>query len=182
MRPSTALTPFLILALAACGNDSGLTGPRAQPALLRVAGAASQSRSGVPLSATCVSEDVQPPVFTYPHFLDQVIAGTCQVSHLGRSSMRLLQHVDLATGAATGTVTFTAANGDALTITQSTASTDVGPATKAFTGTATITGGTGRFANASGALELDGTLTFDQNEIGHALSTYAGWIAYSASN
>jgi hypothetical protein len=129
-----------------------------------------------------VSEDAKAPVFTVPPGLDQVIAGTCQISHLGRSSMSMLQHVDLPSGAATATVTFTAANGDALTVTQSTSSSDIGPGLKRFTGTAVITGGSGRFANASGQLDVEGTLAFDQNGIGHAVSTYIGSIAYDASD
>jgi hypothetical protein len=83
---------------------------------------------------------------------------------------------------ATAAVTFTAANGDVLTITQSSGSTDIGPALKSFTGTATITGGARRFTNARGTLDLAGTLRFDQDGIGHALSTYTGWIVYRASD
>jgi hypothetical protein len=96
--------------------------------------------------------------------------------------MSMLQHVNLRTGAATATVTFTAANGDVLTITQTTSSTDIGPALKSFTGTALITGGAGRFATARGTLDLEGTLSFDQQRIGHALSTYTGRITYDASD
>ena len=96
--------------------------------------------------------------------------------------MQLRQHVNLSTAAATGTVTFTAANGDMLTVAQSSVSTDIGPMSKSFTGTAVITGGSGRFANASGSLSLNGTLTFDQGGIGHALSTYTGPIVYDASD
>ena len=180
MRPSTVLTVLLSLALAACADDNTTTGPRPGSAELTVA--RTQNKSAEPLSGTCVSEDAQPPVFTPPFSLDQVITGTCQFSHLGRTNMRLLQHVSLATGAASGAVTFTAANGDALTVTESTSSADIGPMRKSFTGTAVITGGTGRFANATGRLDLAGTLTFDQNGIGHAFSSYAGQIVYDASD
>jgi len=53
---------------------------------------------------------------------------------------------------------------------------------KSFAGTAVITGGTGRFTNAAGRLDLAGTLTFDHDGIGHAFSTYTGQIVYDASN
>jgi hypothetical protein len=182
MRPSTVFTVLLSLALAACANDNTATGPRPGLAALSIAGAANRDVSAVPLSGTCTSEDAQPPVFTPPFFLDQVITGTCQFSHLGRTTMQLRQHVNLSTAAATGTVTFTAANGDMLTVAQSSVSTDIGPMSKSFTGTAVITGGSGRFANASGSLSLNGTLTFDQGGIGHALSTYTGPIVYDASD
>jgi hypothetical protein len=95
--------------------------------------------------------------------------------------MFLLQRVDLRTGS-TGQVTFTAANGDALRLTQSAVATDVGPSAKTFVGVANVSGGTGRFANATGTLELTGTLSFDSDGIGHAVSTYRGSIAYASSN
>ena len=75
---------------------------------------------------------------------------------------------------ATGTVTFTAANGDMLTIAQSSVSMDIGPMSNSFTGIAVITGESGRFANARESLSLHGTLTFDQGGIGHALSNIHG--------
>lgn len=181
MRPFTVLTILLSLPLAACADSGSATAPRPESPSLDVVRAAARNASAEPLSGTCVSPDAQPPVFTPPFFLDQVITGTCQFSHLGRTNMQLRQHVNLATGAATGAVTFTAANGDLLTVTQRSVSTDIGPMQKSFAGTAVITGGTGRFANASGTLGLDGTLTLDQG-IGHALSTYTGRIVYDASD
>jgi hypothetical protein len=72
-------------------------------------------------------------------------------------------------------------NGDELTITQNTTSILVGPGFD-FTGTAVITGGTGRFESARGTLDLQGTLNFDQARIGHALSKYTGRITYQASD
>ena len=183
MRPFTVLTVLPSLALAACADTSTAppAGPTPASAAFTRVGAAARNASPEPLSGSCVSQDAQPPVFTPPFFLDQVITGTCQFSHLGRTNMQLRQHVNLSTGAATGSVSFTAANGDLLTITQSSVSTNIGPMQKSFAGTAVITGGTGRFANASGNLGLDGTLTLDQG-IGHALSTYTGRIVYDASD
>jgi hypothetical protein len=182
MRPSTLPAILLSLMLAACAGDNSATAPRPGSASRTVAGAATRNASAEPLTGTCASQDAQAPVFTPPFFLDQVIAGTCQFSKLGRTNMRLLQQVNLFTGAAIGTVTFTAANGDALNVTQSSASADIGPMRKSFTGTAVIAGGSGRFADASGGLELEGTLTFDLQGIGHAFSTYTGRLVYDASD
>jgi hypothetical protein len=179
MRTSTGATVLLSLLLAACAGDMATEPRQVSPAHTIVA--ADQAESEVPILGTCVSQDAQPPVVGFP-FLNQVITGTCQFSHLGRTTMYLLQRVDLRTGSSVGQVTFTAANGDALQVTQGATSTDAGPATKDFIGTATISGGTGRFANAAGALGLRGTLTFDQNGIGHAVSEYDGTISYDAAD
>jgi hypothetical protein len=123
-------------------------------------------------------------VLTFP-FLNQVITGTCQFSHLGRADMHLVQRVNVTNGAQTGQVTFTAADGDTLRANASGGSTPTGPNTLNFFGVTTITGGTGRFANASGELQLTGTLAFAQTiggGIGTASSNYVGWIAYDASD
>ena len=68
---------------------------------------------------------------------------TGQATHLGEYTR--VEHIDLLNGVFTGDVTFTAANGDQLTA-------DIaGGFTSGSTaaGTYTITGGTGRFANAT---------------------------------
>ena len=179
MRTSLGATVVLSLLLAACAGDVA-TAPHQVLSARSVAAATTQAESAVPISGTCVSQDAEPPVLAFP-FLNQVITGTCEFSHLGRTDMYLRQRVDLRTGISVGQVTFTGADGGTLQITQSASSSDIGPSTKTFTGSATITGGTGRFEGASGALELGGTLTFDQDGIGHAASTYNGRIAYDAS-
>lgn len=181
MRTSIGATVVLSAALIACSGDLATDPHRASPSRSVVA-AADQAESALPIVGTCVSQDAQPPVFVPPFFLSQVITGTCQFSHLGRTGMQLLQTVDLRTGASVGQVTFTASDGSTLQVSQSANSSDIGPSTKMFVGTATISGGTGRFASASGALGLEGTLTFDQLGVGHAVSTYDGRITYDASN
>ena len=173
-RSKQVTVVVLSLLGVACGGDVATEPHRTRPGA--DVAASRGVEFAVPIAGRCVSADAQPPVVSFP-FIDQVITGTCEFSHLGRTSMSLLQHVDLRTGSV-GQLTLTAANGDALQITQSAVATDVGPSVRTFVGVATVVGGTGRFASATGTLTLNGTLTFDQTGIGHAVSTYDGSIAY----
>jgi hypothetical protein len=82
--------------------------------------------------------------------------GTGEATLIGRYTMVAGEHVDLATGAITdGFFTLTAANGDTISGTYS------GQALPGLTGyvvSGPITGGTGRFAGATGFLVWHGTL------------------------
>ena len=82
--------------------------------------------------------------------------GTGEATQLGRYTLLAGENVDLATGAITnGFFTLTAANGDTITGTYS------GQALSGLTGyvvSGPITGGTGRFAGASGFLIWHGTV------------------------
>lgn len=89
------------------------------------------------------------------------ITGTCQLAHLGRTSVDALQTIVFGESgiAYTNVATYTAANGDQLR------TTNVGVATPTATGlslsgTETAVGGTGRFANASGTAMLEGAVRF----------------------
>jgi hypothetical protein len=82
--------------------------------------------------------------------------GTCKLSHLGRSGFAGSLEVNLLLGTQTGTRTLTAANGDELYATVAGTSAPVGPGLIGFSATFTFTGGTGRFANASGSAQGDG--------------------------
>jgi hypothetical protein len=82
--------------------------------------------------------------------------GTCQLSHLGRTGFGGSLEVNLLLGTQTGTRTFTAANGDELYATVAGTSAPIGPGLIGFSATFTFTGGTGRFANASGSAQGDG--------------------------
>ena len=57
-----------------------------------------------------------------------------------------------------GTATFTAANGDTLTATIAGLGTRTSPTTLSIVEVYTITGGTGRFADATGSFTLNSTL------------------------
>src|SRR4051812_11364759 len=181
MRAFTAFPIAITMSLAGCASDATIP-TEASPAspTHQSAFASKQQVSKTPLAGTCVSQDAQPPVLNFP-FLNQVITGTCQFSHLGRTDMFLTQQVNVTTGNQTGHVTFTAADGDQLRANAAGGSTPTGPTSFTFFGVTTIIGGTGRFSNAEGQLQLTGTLTFDQG-IGTASSVYDGWITYAASD
>jgi hypothetical protein len=185
MRPTAAFIIAFTALLAACASEPRLP-TEASSGSPTIGGplASKEEAATLPLTGTCTSQDAQLPVLTFP-FLDQVITGTCQFSQLGRADMHLVQRVNVTNGAQTGQVTFTAANGDALRGNASGGSTPTGPKTLAFFGVTTITGGTGRFANATGSLQLTGTLSFEQTVavgIGTAFSNYVGRISYDASD
>ncbi len=82
--------------------------------------------------------------------LRQRDTGTCHLSHLGRALLDGELLVNLVAGIQIGRRTFTAANGDLMYADVVGTSTPIGPGLIGFTGTFTFTGGTGRFANASG--------------------------------
>jgi hypothetical protein len=82
--------------------------------------------------------------------------GTCQLSHLGRAGFAGSLEVNLLLGTQTGSRTFTAASGDELYATVAGTSEPIEPGRIGFSATFTFTGGTGRFANASGSAQGDG--------------------------
>jgi hypothetical protein len=180
MRAFTALPIALTMSLAAGASDSTIPTEMSPALTARQSSLTSKQQVSTPLTGTCVSRDAQPPVLNFP-FLSQVITGTCHFSHLGRADMFLTQRVNVMTGSQVGQLTLIAADGDQVRANASGGSTPTGPNTFTFFGVTTITGGTGRFMNAEGQLQLTGTLTLDQG-IGTASSVYDGWIAYAASD
>ena len=79
-------------------------------------------------------------------------------THLGRYAAEFNATVSLLDGTATGSYTFTAANGDQLFSTFIGLGVPAGGSMASITERLTITGGTGRFAGASGALVVQRTL------------------------
>jgi hypothetical protein len=93
-------------------------------------------------------EMLQPP----PMFV-QKVTGTGNATYMGNSTFAAIAHVDLTTAppfAVTGVRTITAANGDQIFTTFSGVSFPVVPGLNKTELNEIITGGTGRFANASG--------------------------------
>jgi hypothetical protein len=117
--------------------------------------ATSTAGSTVPLKAKDAGSGspLGPPVGSVIQTAD---TGTGEATHLGRYSLTAGETIDLATGAVTnGHFTLTAANGDTVSGTYS------GQALPGLTGyvvSGPITGGTGRFAGATGLLVWHGTL------------------------
>jgi hypothetical protein len=81
------------------------------------------------------------------------LEGEGTASHLGRFTVVADFTLNLAAFTASGRVTYTAANGDVLTGT-ATGRAAVGGGIATVTETVTITGGTGRFAGATGTLTV----------------------------
>jgi hypothetical protein len=120
--------------------------------------------------------------------------GTGQMSHLGRVDYSLVQdsYFDFDEGVAvsTGTITFTAANGDMLVIAQAVESQFVGIEGFTLEGTWTVVeaAGSGRFANASGSGELSGVGDIPGGDALFGLPdggdryNFTGKIAYNASD
>jgi hypothetical protein len=119
-------------------------------AVVSVVGLAGSAQAGeyVPFKGKLegdVTRTVVPPVALVD------IDANGRATHLGRFELQIPHVVDLATRTATGTYEFVAANGDTLIaeftgIAMPTAT----PGVLVIVETATITGGTGRFAGASG--------------------------------
>jgi hypothetical protein len=90
-----------------------------------------------------------------PPIVSGVTNGTGTATQLGRFTFQQLHDVNVATGTLTGSYHFTAANGDGLfaTFTGQSSATPT-PGVRAVVETATVTGGTGRFAGATGAFTV----------------------------
>ncbi|HET9288424.1 MAG TPA: hypothetical protein VFO26_12795 [Gaiella sp.] len=95
---------------------------------------------------------VVPPL----RFLDR--EGTGNATHLGKYTEHITMVINLVTMASTGTATFTAANGDDLLATVAGQATRTSPTTLSIVEVYTITGGTGRFADATGSFTLESTV------------------------
>lgn len=148
----TTSATIVALTLAGCSGE-GITGTRdTAVGTLRVLASKNVAR---PWKGKCKVD----ASFTSPTTLS--ITGTCQLAHLGRTTVSAIQTIEPGpTGIAyTNTATYTAANGDQLN------TTNVGFATPtasglSLLGTETAVGGTGRFENASGTAALTGAVAF----------------------
>ena len=99
--------------------------------------------------------------------------GTGAATYLGRYTEHIVMTINLPTLSSSGTATFTAANGDTLTATVFGQATRTGSTTLSIVEVYTITGGTGRFADATGNFTLHSTV--DQTT-GVSSGTFSGAI------
>ncbi len=90
-----------------------------------------------------------------PPFLSVLIEGTGNATHLGRFTVEIPHVVNTTNRTSTGTYEFTAANGDTLTAGFTGQATLTAPGVLSVVETATITGGTGRFADATGSFTVE---------------------------
>jgi hypothetical protein len=169
-RSFTRLTPvFLGLALSGCAGDAEqITAPAF----------AHHSVRSHRISGVCNTEFV-PPAFPPPPVFQQVDVGSCVLSHLGRVALYSLQEIDIVNGTQTSIeITYTAANGDVLRAVNFGTNTPDGFGGVRFLATSTFVGGTGRFASATGEVQIEGTASFVTNTASY---TVFGWISYDAS-
>jgi hypothetical protein len=103
---------------------------------------------------------------------------TGQATHLGLFTVAFPHTVNFATRQGVGTYTFTAANGDTLTA-SFTGQAQGGPPVVAIVEQATVTGGTGRFADATGSFTVN--RRFDQSS-GTTEGSFDGAISIGAGS
>jgi hypothetical protein len=166
-RHAVLIPPFL-LAISACGQVDGPLSPPGTIAL----GQASANIVTRPWEGRCSGHGV-----IRPDFVTLDITGTCQLSHLGLTTMVGVETI----GATLNAIhTFTAANGDLLyTTTVGTATLKPDFSGVNFSNIETVTGGTGRFANATGTATRIGSSTFSD---GTGVWVIQGTISYAASD
>jgi hypothetical protein len=99
--------------------------------------------------------------------------GTGTAAYLGKYTEHIVMTIDLPTMSSTGAATFTAANGDTLTATVVGQATRTGATMLSIVEVYSITGGTGRFADATGRFTLEGTV---EQTTGISSGTFSGVI------
>jgi hypothetical protein len=162
MRP--IILAVCVFAAACSGQDLGSP---ASPttALVAPGQTAAQSGTQVPFRGSLTTfENV---VIDPPNLLSD---GTAQgiATHIGRFTATFAVVV-VPPGTGTGTITFTAANGDQLSATFTGQGVEIEPGVAGLTEVATIVGGTGRFAPATGTFNMNRIIRFD--EAGNASGT-----------
>lgn len=99
-------------------------------------------------------------------------------TYLGRFTLEAPHTVNQATLTAVGTYLITAANGDTITADLAgTAQMIEPPNVIAITETATVTGGTGRFAGATGSIQVERVFN---RATGVTTGTLEGWISFGS--
>jgi len=142
----------LCLLAAACGSEvpGALTSP--SPAISGTTATQAKGGSALPFNGTLESTErvgSEGPTGDVRH-----LDGTGNATHLGRFILSADFTVTRATGNGAGTATWTAANGDNIFVSLVGHGDLVVFPTVTISETHTITGGTGRFADASGTLQI----------------------------
>jgi hypothetical protein len=94
-------------------------------------------------------------------------------THLGKYTEHITMQINLPTRHSMGAATFTAANGDTLTATVEGQATPASPGVLSIIEVYTITGGTGRFAGATGTFTLE---SIANQATGVSSGTFSGAI------
>lgn len=167
MRRLFLLHLMLAIGLAGCSADT-LT--YAVP----LDGAQRSAMAARPFAAHC-DLAIQPGTPVGPGLIRQLDVGECRATHLGRAAFVSDKVINVVAGTQTLQATFTAANGDVLRAAGTGTSTMIAPGHVAFTATITFTGGTGRFADASGHAAIEGEADLAS---GRSRMTATGSITY----
>ncbi len=118
---------------------------------------AAATDKGVPFKGSFEAVATITPI--NPQFLSELTKGTGNATHLGQFTVIKAEIVNLLTFTSIGSFAFTAANGDTLTADSTTQATIATPGVLSIVDTAFISGGTGRFAGATGSFIV--TRSFD---------------------
>jgi hypothetical protein len=92
-----------------------------------------------------------------PPLVNVLIEAAGNATHLGHFTLAVPHHVNPATRSGVGSYQFEASNGDTLFASFTGNATQIAPGVLHIVEIATITGGTGRFANASGSFTCERT-------------------------
>lgn len=120
------------------------------------------------MTGTATVTPIAPPIVSV------LLETSGHASQLGRFTLVAPHTVNQETRLATGTYTFTAADGSTLTATLSGAATLVAPGQLAISEEGVITGGTGRFEGATGSFSTQRTFF---PATGRTHGTFDGWIS-----
>jgi hypothetical protein len=155
MRAPIALGTVLVLGVA-------LAGPAAASDLVPFRGE---------MSGTATITPIAPPIVAV------LLETRGHANQLGSFTLVAPHTVNQATLTATGSYTFTAADGSTLTATLAGTATLVAPGQLAIAEEGVITGGTGRFAGATGSFSTQRTFF---PGTGETHGTFEGWISRAA--
>jgi hypothetical protein len=120
------------------------------------------------LEGTVTVTPIDPPIASV------LIEATGNATKLGRFTVEVPHVVDQAARVGSGSYIFTAANGDTLTASFTGVATLVAPGVLSTTETAAITGGTGRFAGATGSFTAHRTFFI---AAGETVGSFEGTIS-----
>ena len=160
MRP-IVMRPLILAAsmLAAACSDHGSGSPTSPTSAVLLPAQTQQSATQLPLHGAFTAADrstVTPPT------LQLQGTGEGNATHLGRFTLTTAEVVSLVTATGTGTFNLTAANGDQLFATTAGGEDQFTPPNVSHvTLVATIVGGTGRFASATGTFTMERTGIID---------------------
>ena len=162
MRMPAAVASLSVVLLVACGQATSPTAPGS---------AHLAAKTGTPNASVGSLADQEVPfkgrfegfvtvVIPRPPLVDEVIEATGNATRLGRFELEIPHTINVPAGTLSGTYQLTAANGDTITAQFTGQSHLIAPGVVAVVDNATITGGTGRFANATGSFTVNRTVTF----------------------